>query len=776
MRKHILNFVFILCLVLGIVPATAFAGETGYVAMEGTEGNSGEEYTNLVDGDINSKWCVTSFSKAYVIFKAPKSTSVSGYSITTGNDNKDNPGRNPKSWTLYGCNEYSETSSQWDIIHSVKNDTVLQDVNNTTYDFIFEKTAKSYQYFKLEISAIQSGDVMQMSEFALTDCDHKWNDPETTPSTCSTSGYTRTQCNTCKHTMIERIAPLGHDFSDEGGKCSRCHKTRSQLYTFDISKGKIEIRDDEEYAGKIKVCYVKGEAAGTSEGYIDPDETITVTGNTSQYELHVLAQTPVKIKASNLSIDSSANQYAYAFLVTGGNNIGNATLILEGKNIFKGGAQKAGITVGEGRKLTMEGDGYLEAYGGSGAAGIGGEKNRSAGEIIVKDDIVITANGGDGGAGIGVSRGYDSTFAIGKDSNPTIFASSISDQSGKEKGEWHGLIFESTNGKIYGTNYILSKKITIPSDKTLEIEEGQFLVISKDATLMNKGTIENNGKMLVEGTFLGMADNLYYPLTVKNATVQGDLFKYNEKIYAKAGSKITLKYTAPTGYKFSNWTSNDVNIINFGFIMPTTNVTVTANWEKNPEIINPPAQSTTVLRLQATASDKLIKMKWNKIPGADGYVICWNKCIAKNDLKQIKEVNGKTLSWTHKKLKKNSQNRYIVKAYKMIGGRKFFIRTSNQIHLVTKGGKYTNVKKLKSSVSSVTLKKGKTKALKIRQTYAQKNKKLVKHMKSLTYTTSDKKVATVTSKGVIKAKGKGNCYIYITANSGVYTRVKVRVK
>ena len=49
-------------------------------------------------------------------------------------------------------------------------------------------------------------------------------------------------------------------------------------------------------------------------------------------------------------------------------------------------------------------------------------------------------------------------------------------------------------------------------------------------------------------------------------------------------------------------------------------------------------------------------------------------------------------------------------------------------------------------------------------------------MKKLAYTTYNKKVATVTSKGVIKAEGKGSCYIYITASSGVYTRVKVVVK
>lgn len=197
----------------------------------------------------------------------------------------------------------------------------------------------------------------------------------------------------------------------------------------------------------------------------------------------------------------------------------------------------------------------------------------------------------------------------------------------------------------------------------------------------------------------------------------------------------------------------------------TKTVKCTNSWEE------------TVLRLQAAASKKSIKMKWNEVPNADGYVICWNKCGAKNAFKQIKVIkSGKTLTWTHNKLKKNSQNRYYVKAYKIIEGKRSFIKKSNQIHLVTKGGQYTNVKKLKSSVSSVSLKKGKTKALKITQTYVEKNKELVSHMRPLTYTTSDKKIATVTSKGVIKAKGKGSCYIYITAYSGVYTRVKVTVK
>ncbi|MGN0395038.1 MAG: hypothetical protein ACI4EF_06715, partial [Coprococcus sp.] len=205
---------------------------------------------------------------------------------------------------------------------------------------------------------------------------------------------------------------------------------------------------------------------------------------------------------------------------------------------------------------------------------------------------------------------------------------------------------------------------------------------------------------------------------------------------------------------FNNKTYTDVKTIKY-----------TNSWEK------------TVLRLQGTAGTTSIKMKWNAVPDADGYVIYWNKCYDKTEFKQVKVIkSAKTLTWTHKNLKKDSHNRYYVKAYKMIGGKRYFIKTSNQIHLATKGGTYTNVKALKSSVSSVTLKKGKTKALTIKQIYVDKNKKPVTHMRSLTYTTSNKKVATVTSKGVIKAKGKGSCYIYITASSGVYTKVKVTVK
>ena len=57
-----------------------------------------------------------------------------------------------------------------------------------------------------------------------------------------------------------------------------------------------------------------------------------------------------------------------------------------------------------------------------------------------------------------------------------------------------------------------------------------------------------------------------------------------------------------------------------------------------------------------------------------------------------------------------------------------------------------------------------------------KKDKTIKQHVEIRYETSNSKVATVNSKGVITAKGKGTCYIYVYAQNGVYKRIKVTVK
>ena len=55
-------------------------------------------------------------------------------------------------------------------------------------------------------------------------------------------------------------------------------------------------------------------------------------------------------------------------------------------------------------------------------------------------------------------------------------------------------------------------------------------------------------------------------------------------------------------------------------------------------------------------------------------------------------------------------------------------------------------------------------------------KKPLRRHRKLSYESSNTKVATVTKKGVIRAKAKGTCMVYVYAQNGVYKKIKVTVK
>ena len=78
----------------------------------------------------------------------------------------------------------------------------------------------------------------------------------------------------------------------------------------------------------------------------------------------------------------------------------------------------------------------------------------------------------------------------------------------------------------------------------------------------------------------------------------------------------------------------------------------------------------------------------------------------------------------------------------------------------------------------MTVKKGKTVKIKADVKLIKKNRKLMPkfHSLKLRYMSTDKKVATVTSKGKIKGVNKGTCYVYVYAHNGVSKKVKVTVK
>ena len=148
-----------------------------FIPDEGTAGfGSGEDYDKLVDGNTATKWCLNGGdgNSIYNIFHASLPIYVTGYTITTANDNAQYTGRNPKAWTLYGSTSDSNPGlddPSWEVIATVSNDSKLRDVNFTTYTYTLPaETAKAYQSFKWVITARKGGGtgVIQVSEFRPT--------------------------------------------------------------------------------------------------------------------------------------------------------------------------------------------------------------------------------------------------------------------------------------------------------------------------------------------------------------------------------------------------------------------------------------------------------------------------------------------------------------------------------------------------------------------------------------------------------------------------------
>ena len=639
MKKRILSILLAVCLVVTMFPVTALSlGEDSadlaeqptvqYTVLEGSGGFSGEGHENLFDGDTATKWCANMSGTLYVIFKTDSPVFVSGFDIITANDNADSNGRNPKNWTLYGCNDYvpgsvqesttkgdedttywddesttywgdedttywgdetttsgdedttywddesttywgdenttywydesttyssiarefavsansesssstdeenttsnygdSGSSASWTPIYAVTDDTVLQDKNFTKYSYVFEKETTAYQYYKLEITKTQGAGVMQMSEFALTFCDHVWEETGV-PATCTEDGYTEKACTVCNNSIQTIFPKLGHDFSAGTGSCDRCGWEMN--YVFDISQGRIIITSDENNPGKIKIKF--GSQIMVN---VDPAMVLTVTGSTTTNELNINTDIPVTIKAQDLTIDRTGQNYTYALSVGGVDSRGQVTLILEGTNTLKAGYEKAGVNVGEGRTLIIEGNGSLNAVGGDYGAGIGAERRNTCGTVIINSGTV-TATGKDGGAGIGGGGKYSGVSGGGGTviiNGGTVTANGNNGGSdiGGGQNNTNGVCIllggtvTATNGnfgtgsgikvnedgtlEVYG-DLTLPADITIPEGKTLVIPAGVTLTVPDGVTLTNNGTIinnngfTNNGTVINNGTFI----------------------------------------------------------------------------------------------------------------------------------------------------------------------------------------------------------------------------------------------------------------------------------
>ena len=104
----------------------------------GTESSiAHENWSNLTDGDLGTKYCSAFQGKAYFLFDAGETVEPFGYRIGTANDASSHPGRNPIKWTLWGANTRatSPDDDAWTLIDEQSGDTPLPAANKTSCDY-----------------------------------------------------------------------------------------------------------------------------------------------------------------------------------------------------------------------------------------------------------------------------------------------------------------------------------------------------------------------------------------------------------------------------------------------------------------------------------------------------------------------------------------------------------------------------------------------------------------------------------------------------------------
>ncbi len=185
-----------------------------------------------------------------------------------------------------------------------------------------------------------------------------------------------------------------------------------------------------------------------------------------------------------------------------------------------------------------------------------------------------------------------------------------------------------------------------------------------------------------------------------------------------------------------------------------------------------PVQKTPFLGV--TSKEKSVTLRWNTVKDADGYMIYGVECGNNSKYRLLRTVRGNVNSWTHTGLKKATYYRYSVVAYRNINKKKVTIAQTYSMHIATTGKKHAYARNLQVNRTNVVLNRGKRTALRTKVIYS--SGKIQNHIAAVRFSSSNSRVATVDSRGIISARNKGTCIIYCYAPNGVRKNVRVIVR
>ncbi len=167
----------------------------GMLSYGQTDVSHGESYAKLVDASISTKWGGWfdksledekawpinqngSANKMYIIVKTDEPVVPDFYFLVTGNDTGKNPGRNWKSWKIFGGNFESddqavrdvENYTGWTLIDDKQNEPLPAQnfgIANLQFEEADGKTAYKYFWIEIEESVAGSEIYLQMAEWGL---------------------------------------------------------------------------------------------------------------------------------------------------------------------------------------------------------------------------------------------------------------------------------------------------------------------------------------------------------------------------------------------------------------------------------------------------------------------------------------------------------------------------------------------------------------------------------------------------------------------------------
>jgi len=166
--------------------AAASQAQVTFTVLGGTNHNAsnGEGCESAFDGNLGTKWGMFS-GDAWVSLDAGEEITLTGYTFTTANDNKEYNGRLPLEWEIYGTNDESTarnmaaaselkaSGTKWELVYDVlgkKEVQQMQVANYTAHYFAQPYGTKAYRYYAFK--NVIGGSQLSEIQFSYTKNKH----------------------------------------------------------------------------------------------------------------------------------------------------------------------------------------------------------------------------------------------------------------------------------------------------------------------------------------------------------------------------------------------------------------------------------------------------------------------------------------------------------------------------------------------------------------------------------------------------------------------------